>query len=207
MNGDGEVMRLGSAFILAAAIAALPSEPVAAQIYRWVDGQGDIHYSQGIESVPPELRESAVIIGHDRPSPPPEPSSASASDVERGAQIKFTPGQPIMVTARVNDAGSAELMLDTGAARTVINPAVLAALGVSYASPQHGKLKGVIGDADVVAVRVESLEVSGVRYGPLLVVSHDAGLGRGDGLLGRDFLDNFTLTIDNTAGIVTLVPK
>ena len=194
---------------LTAALVGLLAEPeiAAAQIYRWMDAEGALHFSQGIDSVPVRFRSSAVIIGYDRPAPPSEPSAASTPP-KRG-EVKFTPGQPIMVTARINDAGSARLMLDTGAARTVINPAVLAKLGVSYDNSQRGTLKGVTGDAEVQAVRVESLEVSGAKHGPLLIVSHDAGFGpeRGDGLLGRDFLDNFTVTIDNTAGIVTLTPK
>ena len=59
------------------------------------------------------------------------------------------------------------------------------------------------------AVRVESLDVSGAKRGPLIVISHDTGFGpeTGDGLLGRDFLDNFTITIDNAAGVLTLTPK
>ena len=200
--------------LLAAIVAGLAALltgpwPAAAQIYRWLDGEGTIHYSQGIDSVPPRFRASAVIIGYDRPSPPPDPATSAAAAPLGSGQIKFTPGQPIMVTARINAAGSAQLMLDTGAARTVINPAVLAALGVSYDNSQRGTLKGVTGDAEVVAVRVESLEVSGARHGPLLVISHDTGFGpgRGDGLLGRDFLDQFTVTIDNAAGILTLTPK
>ncbi|HEV8438541.1 MAG TPA: aspartyl protease family protein [Methylomirabilota bacterium] len=194
--------------VVVVALAALLSQPrvATAQIFRWTDADGTIHYSQGIDSVPPSRRASAVIIGHDRPSPSPGAATPAAAQVS-GGQITFTPGQPIMVTARINDAGSAQLMLDTGAARTLINPTVLAALGVSYANSQRGTLKGVTGDAEVLAVRVESLEVGGARYGPLLVVSHDTGFGRGDGLLGRDFLDHFTVTIDNTAGLVTLRPK
>ena len=114
-----------------------------------------------------------------------------------------------MVTARINDVGSVLLMLDTGAGRTVINPAALNTLGVSYASAQRVSLKGVTGDADVEAVRVESLDVSGAKHGPLAVISHDTGFGadKGDGLLGRDFLDKFTITIDNAAGVLTLTPK
>ena len=42
----------------------------------------------------------------------------------------------------------------------------------------------------------------------MLVVSHDAGLGSGrDGLLGRDFLDNFVVTIDSANRVVILSPK
>ena len=192
--------------VLAAALAVAPP-PASAQIYRWTDGEGDIHYSQGVESVPPRFRSGAVIIGYDRPAPP-ESSDVSAARPGTG-RVKFTPGEPIMVSARINDRDPVQLLVDTGAARTVINPSVLSALGVSYDNAMKGSLKGVTGDAQVVAVRVESIEVSGARYGPLVVISHDPGFGpgHGDGLLGRDFLDNFTVTIDNKAGLLTLAPR
>jgi predicted aspartyl protease len=197
---------------LTAALGGLLAEPevAVAQIYRWLDAEGAIHYSQGVDSVPERFRSGAVIIGYDRPASPAEPSPASTPAPPSGTgEIKFTPGQPIMVTARINGAGSAQLMLDTGAVRTVISPAVLATLGVSYENSQRGTLKGVTGEAEVQAVRVESIEVNGAKYGPLLVVSHDTGFGpgRGDGLLGRDFLDNFTVTIDNATGTLTLTSK
>ena len=177
-------------------------------IYRWVDASGEVHFTQGLDSVPPAYRPRAVLIGHDKPSEP--TSLPSLSPLRRSGQISFTPGQPIMVTARINDGGSAKLMLDTGAARTVINPAVLSALGVSYKNVVRAALKGVTGGPELVeAVTLDSIEVDGARHGPLLVISHDTGFGlnRGDGLLGRDYLDNFTITIDNTAGLVTLTPK
>ena len=176
---------------------------VAAQIYRWTDADGSIHYSQGIESVPPRYRASAVIIGYDRPAEP-APVEQRPAGVGR---VKFTPGQPIMVSARINGGTTAMLMLDTGATRTVISPTVLEARGVSYRDAQRGSMRGVTGETQVLAVRVESIEVSGVRFGPLVVVSHDTGLHQGDGLLGRDFLDQFIVTIDNAAGVVTLTPR
>lgn len=198
--------------VLTAALGGLLAEPevAVAQIYRWLDAEGTIHYSQGVDSVPERFRNSAVIIGYDRPATPAESSPASTPASPSGTgEIKFTPGQPIMVPARINGAGSAQLMLDTGAVRTVISPAVLRTLGVSYENSQRGTLKGVTGEAEVQAVRVESIEVSGAKFGPLLVVSHDTGFGpgRGDGLLGRDFLDNFTVTIDNATGTLTLTSK
>jgi predicted aspartyl protease len=173
-----------------------------AQVYRWIDGDGIIHYSQGIESVPPRFRDVAVIIGHDRPtSSAPEPAPLGIG------RVRFTPGQPIMVTVRINDATAATLMLDTGATRTVISPKVLETVGVSYRDAQRGSIRGVTGEAQVLAVRVDSIEANGARYGPLLVVSHDTGFNQGDGLLGRDFLDHFSVNIDNAAGIVTLTPR
>src|SRR5262245_41920441 len=178
----------------------------AAQVFRWIDGEGNIHYSQGIESVPQRFREGAVIIGYERPDTTPSVPAAVPSSPGIG-RVRFTPGQPIMVSVRSNGATPATLMLDTGATRTVINPRVLEAVGVNYRDAQRGSIRGVTGDAPVLAVRVESIEANGARSGPLLVVAHDTGFGQGDGLLGRDFLDQFSVNIDNTAGLVTLTPR
>jgi hypothetical protein len=202
-------LALRSLLLVLALVLAPLTARAEIEIYRWADGEGDVHFSQGVDSVPPRFRPRAVIIGYDRPAPL-EPTAASTPDLPPGTgQVKFTPGQPIMVTARINDVGSVQLMLDTGAGRTVINPAALNTLGVSYANARRVSLKGVTGDAEVEAVRVESLDVSGAKHGPLTVISHDTGFGpeKGDGLLGRDFLDKFTITIDNAAGVLTLTPK
>jgi len=214
MKGLGIVLAAGVAFgsLLSGAVAA-----VSAQIYRWTDERGEVRYSQGINSIPPQFRGGAVMMStpsQPAPSAPAaaEPPAASSAPVGNappgGARIPFTPGQPIMVNARINGGGSTQLLLDTGAQGTVISPTALAALGVSYRNAVRGSIKGVTGNADVLAVRIESIEVEGARFGPLLVVSHDAGLGSGrDGLLGRDFLDNFIVTIDSAARVVTLTPK
>jgi hypothetical protein len=176
---------------------------VSAQIYRWTDERGQVRFSQGIHSVPPQFRGGAVMM-----SAPSQPAAAATTAASGVARIPFTPGQPIMVSAKINGGGNTQLMLDTGAQGTVISPTALAALGISYRNAVRGSIKGVTGDANVLAVRIESIEVEGARFGPLLVVSHDAGLGAGrDGLLGRDFLDNFIVTIDSAARVVTLTPK
>ena len=47
-------------------------------------------------------------------------------------------------------------------------------------------------------MRIESLEVGEARVGRMLVGSYDSGHGvGGDGLLGRDFLDQFNVNIDS----------
>jgi len=197
---------LWASALLAVALAA-PAPAAAQTIYRWIDADGDIHYSQGIESVPLRFRSSAVIIGYDRPG---APATAPSPRSPGSGRVVFAPGQPIVVEARINGTGRANLMLDTGAARTVISPSVLTALGVSFTNSRRGTLRGVTGETEVLAVEVESIEVAGLKHGPLVVISHDTGFGPGrggDGLLGRDFLDHFTVNIDNAAGVVTLTPR
>ena len=194
--------------LLGLSFSALSSPSAQIAIYRWVDSDGDLHYSQGIDSVPASLRGTAVVIGYDRPPEPKAPPSPASPPAGAG-QVRFTPGEPIIVTARLNDVGSAKLMLDTGATRTLISPAVLNALGVTQANALRTSVKGVTGEAEAEVVRLDSIDVAGAKFGPLLVIAHDTGFGpqRGDGLLGRDYLDNFTVLIDNAAGMVTLTPK
>ena len=183
--------------------------PAWAQMYRWNDEQGGVHYSQGIYSVPERFRSKAQPLSFpDRPASAAGSSSpAEASVSGAGTRIPFTPGKPIMVTAKVNGGGSAQLMLDTGASVTVINPRVLAGMGIGVSDALKGSVRGATGTADVLFVPVQSIEVGSARSGPLRVAAHDVELGQGDGLLGRDFLDQFTVTIDSTAGVVTIAPK
>src|SRR5690349_24140080 len=105
---------------LAAAIVAIGvlvglMAPVAAQIYRWTDERGDVRFSQGIQSVPPQFRGVAVAVGAaDSPAPAgPSTGEASSDAAPSGvARIQFTPGRPIMVNARINGSGTTQLILD-----------------------------------------------------------------------------------------------
>jgi hypothetical protein len=69
------------------------------------------------------------------------------------------------------------------------------------------RIRGVTGVTQADLVWVSTLEVGGMAAGPLPIVAHDAELGQADGLLGRDFLSRFTVTIDTTASLVTLTRK
>jgi predicted aspartyl protease len=186
--------------------------PVApAQVYRWADEQGRVNYSQGLDSVPERFRSGAQFVtsptAPPAPAPLTPPSRAAGVVVTGGAQIRFTPGQAIMVNARINDSGSVRLLLDTGASVTTINPRVLNQLGVSSRDAVRGSIRGVTGQADTLFVVVNSIDVNGAKAGPIRVVAHDVDLGQSDGLLGRDYLDRFQVSIDNQAGIVTLTPR
>jgi predicted aspartyl protease len=194
--------------LLGLAVVGFWPSTSSAEMYRWTDEQGGTHYSQGIYSVPERFRSKAQLLAYpERPAAPAASSSPAEAVATQGARIPFTPGKPIMVSAKINGAGPAQLMLDTGASVTVINPRVLAGMGIGSREALRGSVKSATGSADVLFIPVESIEVGGARSGPLRVAAHDVDLGQGDGLLGRDFLDQFTVNIDSTAGVVTLSPK
>jgi Aspartyl protease/Domain of unknown function (DUF4124) len=201
---------LRSALLLAvvALVAVWPTR-VDAEIYKWVDDNGVPHFADGIDSVPDRYRSRATPVGLKN-----EPASATgASSVKPGPSggttINFTPGQRILVDVKINGSGGTRLMLDTGADRTLISPRALQAAGVKISAPTAtGQIVGATGSDRIEFVAVDSLEIGDARVGRMTVGSFNLPTSDvGDGLLGRDFLDNFNVNIDSGKGVVTLSPK
>jgi predicted aspartyl protease len=193
---------------LSVLIAALPARGHA-QIYRYSDERGQNHYVDGLENVPERHRATAVPLGM-RNAPQPAPTGATAVARPAGTTIiKYTPGQRIMVDVKINGGFTAQLLLDTGADRTMISPRTLVAAGVPVTRPVGtGTIVGATGSDRISYVVVDSLEVGEARVGRMPVGSYElAGTGAGDGLLGRDFLDQFKITFDAAKGEVHLAPK
>jgi predicted aspartyl protease len=203
----GGARRLPRSAFAVLALTLVLASAAHAQLYRWTDEKGETHFGQGVESVPERYRSRARALGS--VDPPPAPSGPAAATVTDGVtRIAFAPGRFIMVIARINGRAPVQLILDTGATRTTISPAALIGLGVTYRDAPKVEIHGVTGTASAYLVGLESLEVGGARVGPLPVLSHDAQMGGGSqGLLGRDFLNHFRVTIDNARGVVELAPK
>lgn len=194
--------------LIVAGLLVLTASPAAAQFYRWVDERGVAHYGEGLAAVPERYRTGAVPLG--LRNSPPEPAAAPGRALPPSGVtvLRYTPGQPIMVDARINGSASVRLLLDTGADRTLISPRALVAAGVRISRPvASGRLSGVTGSDRIDYVVVDSLELGQARATRLPVAVYEMALSRGDGLLGRDFLDQFNVSIDATRGEVTLAPR
>ena len=197
---------LGLAMALVTTIAA----PAPAQIYRWVDDGGTAHYADGMMNVPEAFRSRATPLGlrNEPASPPAAPGRGPSANVAGGATVRYIPGQRILVDVRLNGRVSARLLLDTGADRTLISPSSLTAAGVSLQrSIGRGEIRGVTGTDQVLYVVLDSIEVGEARVQQLPVVAYEMGSRESEGLLGRDFLDRFNVSIDASRGVVTLSPK
>ena len=187
-------------------VLTLLPEVALAQMYRWVDEQGTVHFTNELNSVPERYRLQIQEIPFIKTSPAParrEPSAPS-----RGiTKIPFKPGSPILVSAKINGKGPVTLMLDTGADRTTVAPLPLWKLGISTSGAPREEVRGVTGTKRIDVVRVDSVEVGGAKVGPLFIWAHDSEFKNADGLLGRDFLDNFRVTIDSKELVVTLTSR
>jgi aspartyl protease/uncharacterized protein DUF4124 len=196
------------AFLLVAILLVLRWPAVVdAQIYRWVDENGVPHFADGIESVPGPYRSKAVPLGmKNAPAPPPAPPGAKPASNE--TSIRFIPGQRILVDVRINGNAEAKLLLDTGSDKTLISPRALVAAGVRLTGPTTtAQVSGATGSAPMQFVFVDSLEVGEARVGRMSVGAQDMPVTGGEGVLGRDFLDQFNVSIDSGKGVVTLSPK
>jgi hypothetical protein len=174
--------------------------PAAAQLYRWTASDGTVHYTTDATSIPPAFRDRAVDVG----SPTPGPIVPVAPPAPLGLVIPYS-GGPLVVDAALNGV-PVRLLVDTGADRTVIAHAALARAGIDAAVGTPVRIRGVTGHAAATLVSVSHLDIAGVRLGPLGVIAHTVDREL-DGLLGRDVLDAFTVTVDAAARRATLVPR
>lgn len=173
--------------------------PATAGLFRYTSADGTTHYTSDLESIPEAYRAAAVDVG--APVPLPEPPPAPARSV-----VPFSGGEPVVVEARLNGT-PLNLLLDTGADRTVISPTALTRAGINPEGGTPIRISGVTGSAAATLVAVPTIDVAGARVGPLWVVVHPVPSESLDGLLGRDVLDAFTVTFDAAAGRVTLSPR
>jgi len=164
-----------------------------------------VYYTGDLASIPPEFRDSAELLNAPQPRPIPPPVTNEA------VGLKVTPGAPITVEARLNGV-SLTLIVDTGADRTVISPEVIERAGLAGGPARPVQVIGVTGTSTASLVTLPLLDVAGARIGPIVVVAHALpstlrGQDGVDGLLGRDVLDAFTLTVDTASGRATLTPR
>ena len=187
---------------LVVAVVVLAGVELAhAELYRWVDEDGIPHYTADLESIPPKMRASATVS-----SPPRAPDGPPQRPAVDPTIVPYKAGSPLVVTATVNGA-PVRLLVDTGSDRTIISPAAASRAGLSGTIGSAVNLRGVGGRVTGVEVVVGTLDVAGSRMGNFPVIVHDAGVRNADGLLGRDVLDAFTLTVDAVGGRATIVPR
>lgn len=184
-----------------ATIITLVAPAAWAQLYRWSDSDGTVYYTTDLATIPPAYRESARDIGAPTPGPLPAPTPPVAA----GIIIPYT-GGPLVVSASLNGT-PLRLIVDTGADRTLISPAAMARAGFDVTQGTAVQIRGVTGDAVATLVSVPRLDLAGTRVGPVAVVVHALAGQSVDGLLGRDVLDAFTVTVDAASQRAILAPR
>lgn len=198
-------MRLTAALAVLAALAMLAA-PAAASLLQWTDDEGVIRYTNDIETIPPKFRPQARDVGSPRVREAPPEAAAPEPRAVDSTVIPFQAGAPIVAVARLNGV-ELSLMVDTGADRTVISPDAIARAGYGAEAGRAVTIVGVAGSAAAREISVPLMDLAGRQIGPLRIIVHDVAASGLDGLLGRDVLDYFTLTVDAAGGRAILAPR
>ena len=167
----------------------------AAEIYRWTDEKGTVHFTDSSHGIPAELQRGVKTLD-DRLPPPAPPTVIPLVHAEMG----------YVVLARVNGSTQVNLLVDTGASSTVLSPGAVQRLGLATRNTPPVILQTANGKVQAEWVEVYELEVGGRRAGPLRVVVHEA-VPKADGLLGMDFLGRFRVEIETAGPGLVLTPR
>ncbi len=198
--------------------------PTTAEIFKWKDGQGRLHFAQDLNQVPARYREQArgaafeegtgsVIQRYDpvpaasAPRKSPSYSEGPASDTRAGkvyrVRVQKT-GSTMRVNVRINDSVLVPFFVDTGASDVVLPERFAQELGLDTDGARtaiYGTANGMIQQA---LVTLDSVELGGAR-----VEKVPASISKtmSTGLLGLSFFNHFRYRFDPVSGIITLEPN
>ena len=177
----------------------------------YTDERGQNSYVDGLENVPERYRAAAVPLGfRNLPAPRRRRRTPRPGPPERHDAHQFTPGQRIMVDVKINGGVTLAAAArhrrrphDDQPARADRRP------GSRSPSPSP-PARSPASPAPTRSVTSWSTPWRSARPGSARCRSAPTSWrapDTGDGLLGRDFLDQFKMNVDAAKGEVTLAPK
>ncbi len=194
----------------------LIASPAWADIYKWVDAQGRLHFTDDPGDVPAAQNARSVdaaprdtrwnVMQREATSPAAHTSSADKHVVRLEKS-----GLQMRVRVVLNDSVSASFVVDTGAMMNSIPLSLANKLGIEIdASTPRVTVRGITGQgqrAPVVTLRNVKLGGAVIEQVEMVVLdSLDTGL------LGMSFFNHFRVQTDPVRGLLTLeeiasVPK
>ncbi len=198
---------------------------ISADFYKWVDDRGKTHYADTIEGVPPKFRRQTeektfqkkrpkstvrdqsegAGPGH-RPQAPDELTKNGLMRIEVKYKAYEGGARRIIIPVTFNGSVTAPMLLDTGAPGLVISPGLAQRLGVF--DSDEGRLMtiaaGIGGSVPAVLTIIDSAQVGQAkdRFIPATVTGSISGAFAG--LIGMDFLSNFSISIDTRRHMLIL---
>jgi clan AA aspartic protease (TIGR02281 family) len=216
-----EFLRRWRVAIVMVLFVLVSSGLAAAEIYKWKDDAGRLHFAQDLNQVPARYRARAKgeaieegsrnIIQRYQPSPAALRSTrrraASASGSDSGKVYKIQvqrAGNSMRVNVRLNDRVTAPFVLDTGASDVSLPAWVAKELGLDLEGARTGYYRTANGTVQQALVTLDSVEVGGARVENVPAHVNES---MSVGLLGLAFFNHFRYRIDPVSGIVTLSPN
>lgn len=212
-------MRVARLLPVLSLIGALATGVTAnADIYRWTDASGKLHFTERLDHVPPEHRVAAIKSAAMPATRPVQIfSSESATTAPRARRRRRTArngevnipfvreGSLMRVDVRLNDVVTAPFLIDTGASGVTLPRWVAERLGLHIGpDAPHVRVLTANGVVSCALVQLDSVEIGGARVEGLEAhVNPTMEIG----LLGGAFLNNFVYRVDAAASAIMLTPN
>jgi Aspartyl protease len=136
-----------------------------------------------------------------------KPQSASKSSANGAIAIPVSVrGSKVIVSVTFNDSITANLLLDTGASRTMISTRT--ARDLRLQSTGSGVGYGIGGYVRVSTARIDSVRIGEAEMRNISVMIHDFSPDPSyEGLLGFDLLSQFHMSLDLQKAVLVLTPR
>ena len=183
-------------WLIPLAILCFSPLSTAAEIQRWVDENGVVHYTDAFK-IPEKYRSGAEKV---QAVPTAAPGRVSAPLQTRG--------NIAVVQVRLNDSAYASLVVDTGSTLTVISHDVARELGIDIEGGnfQKAHFQTMNGVVSAPVVTLDSIQINGMEIRGLQASVHDIS-PEVSGLLGMNFLGHFRMDIDHKNSLLHLERK
>ncbi len=163
----------------------------------------------------------AVTLAADEPpsppaAPPPPPTTENpAAPTQQTVVVTALEPRYVAPTLRdkigriwapvfLNGKGPFRLVLDTGASRSAVIPAVAEKLGLDAQTGRQVRVRGVSGTAMVPLLRIDQMEIGDLLLKPAMLPVVADVFGGADGVLGNEGLENKRIVIDFRRDLITI---
>jgi hypothetical protein len=202
--------------IAAAILFSLCSFSSSADYYKWTDENGNLHFSDSFQNVPEKYRdqiEKKVFVDDARSSSEPlvkarqvklpASNEESKKKTAKRFEVPYKPyegsAKRVIISVVLNDSVTAPMAIDTGAPETVISAKLAEKLGLF--NEDQGRLVvragGIGGTTPAIRSIIDSIHAGGAKaeFIPTTVIHSISDSF--EGLLGLDFVSNYSMTIDS----------
>ncbi len=186
--------------------------PASAEMYKWVDEKGTVHFTDDLSSIPGKYRENVEERKTpkgmpdqeltEKPAPPPVQKSSEP----QGFEVDLVRRNELWLAEVIlNDRLKRYFIVDTGASFTLISRQIADELGIII-----GENSPSIPASTVSGFILTPLvTLSSIRVGKAEIKDVDVAvytMPSGSGLLGNSFLNKFRVMIDSVNGKMILHP-
>ena len=201
-------MRFLASFIIALAVLVSSSY---GEMYKWVDENGTVHFTDDLSTIPEKNREGAETrkppkeTSTPKPQEKPRPPLAEKISEPEGMTVDLVrSGEVSFAEVVLNERITQHFIVDTGASFTVISREAARELGVTI--DENTPFIPIATASSVILnplVKLRSIRVGEAEVENVDVLVHDLP-GSSAGLLGNSFLSKFKVVLDSVNGKMTL---